>query len=286
MASRMERYYKDELINSGRSTKNKDLYKQIEDLDNYSNMENSNKYTNIEGVATIEKENEIDISKVRELISNRESYNKHRQFRDFIPEEEAVEEIVDEVEEETKTYDINDILSRAKEEKVVVEEPQTHRSLNNAQYDFLKTLNIKGKENDIESRQEEKQIQQPTIVAPNKKIEEIDNLVEEMSDVNENIEMTDDDIGLLDDLKSNTMVGDASSIKKIIEEEKQNKVDDTTTMEIDKSFYTSSMGFKKGDFAELKNKTKKPKKSKKIIIISIVVILLLIIGTALFFILK
>ena len=34
-------------------------------------------------------------------------------------------------------------------------------------------------------------------------------------------ESTDDDVGLLDDLKSDTMVGDASSIKKIIEEEKE-----------------------------------------------------------------
>jgi len=280
MASRMERYYKDELINSGRSTKNKDLYKQIEDLDNYSGMENSNKYTNIEGVATIEKENEIDISKVRELIENREGYKRRRQFRDFIPEEEAIEEVVDEVEEETKTYDINDILSRAKEEKIVQEEPQIHRSLNNAQYDFLKTLNIKGKENDIEPMQEEKQ-QQQNIVS-SKKIEEIDELVEKISDVNEE---TDDDIGLLDDLKSNTMVGDASSIKKIIEEEKQNKVDDTTTMEIDKSFYTSSMGFTKGDFNELEDKNHKVKKGNKFIIL-IVIILLLILGTILFFILK
>ena len=63
MASRMDRYHKSELITSGRSSKNKSLYDQIKDLDNY---------TNIEGVATIEKTNEIDISKVREMIKNRE----------------------------------------------------------------------------------------------------------------------------------------------------------------------------------------------------------------------
>ena len=45
MASRMDRYYKSELVSSGRSSKNKSLYEQIKDLDNY---------TNIEGVATIE----------------------------------------------------------------------------------------------------------------------------------------------------------------------------------------------------------------------------------------
>ena len=74
MASRMDRYYKSELVSSGRSSKNKSLYEQIKDLDNY---------TNIEGVATIEKTNEIDISKVQEMIKNRENYKKKRQLRDI-----------------------------------------------------------------------------------------------------------------------------------------------------------------------------------------------------------
>ena len=39
MASRMDRYYKDELITSGRSSKNKSLYEQIENLENYTNIE-------------------------------------------------------------------------------------------------------------------------------------------------------------------------------------------------------------------------------------------------------
>ena len=52
----MDRYYKSELVSSGRSSKNKSLYEQIKDLENY---------TNIEGVATIEKTNEIIYQKYR-----------------------------------------------------------------------------------------------------------------------------------------------------------------------------------------------------------------------------
>ena len=36
MASRMDRYYKNEIITSGRSSKNKSLYAEIETLDNYT----------------------------------------------------------------------------------------------------------------------------------------------------------------------------------------------------------------------------------------------------------
>ena len=102
MASRMDRYYKDELVNSGRSSKNKSLYKQIEDLDSY---------TNIEGVATIDKTNEIDITKVKEMLKNRENYKKQKKLKSLLEEEiKEIEEIPKKV-EEIKNYDIKSILS-------------------------------------------------------------------------------------------------------------------------------------------------------------------------------
>ena len=52
-------------------------------------------------------------------------------------------------------------------------------------------------------------------------LEELNELVKTISNMEpiRDDENTDDDVGLLDDLKSDTMVGDASSIKKIIDEE-------------------------------------------------------------------
>lgn len=256
MASRMERYYKDELINSGRSTKNKSLYKQIEDLDNY---------TNIEGVATIEKTNEIDISKVKELLQNRENYKKQKQFRGILKEEDEVEEPIVDVKEETKNYDINDILSKVKQEEPTVQ--RNNRSLSDEQYKTLKSLNISRK---------------GRTTPPELKQNEVSN-----KDYTKTLGLTDD-VGLLDELKSNTMVGDASSIKKIIEEEKQNRINDnTSTMEIDKSFFTSSLGFTKSDFEELKDINHKIKKGNKFIIgLLIAIILLLLLSGILFLILK
>ena len=94
------------------------------------------------------------------------------------------------------------------------------------------------------------------------------------------------DVGLLDELKSDTMVGDVSSIKKIIEEEKQvaNKVEEEKE-EIDKSFYTSSFGFTQKDFEELKSINHNIKKSNKFIIILLVVLIVLVAAGALYFVL-
>ena len=255
MASRMDRYYKNELVASGRSSKNKSLYEQIENLDNY---------TNIEGVATIEKTNEIDISKVQEMIRNRENYKKQKQLRSILKDEKEQLEMVPEEIEEPKNYDIKYLLSKM-ENEINIENKS--RSLDKEQYEVLK--NLKRKE-DYDIQEEE---------------EELKKLINTISSSKllDDITSKELDVGLLDDLKSDTMVGDASSIKKIIEEEKKlPKIEDTNT-EIDREFYTSSFGFTKSDFEELKNLNHNIKKSNKFIIILLVtVIALLAIGGIVF----
>ena len=259
MASRMDRYYKSELVTSGRSSKNKSLYEQIENLDNY---------TNIEGVATIENTNEIDISKVREMIRNRENYKKQKQLRDILKEEkEQLENIPEEI-EEPKNYDIKYLLSKMESE---IKKENKPRSLDKEQYEVLKSLKRK-EEYDIQKEEAE--------------LKELINTISSSKALNDltNEEL---DAGLLDDLKSDTMVGDASSIKKIIEEEKKlPKIEDTNT-EIDREFYTSSFGFTKSDFEELKNINHNIKKSNKFIIILLVTVIALIaIGGIMFLITK
>ena len=70
MASRMERYYEKPRAPIARSARNEDLYKRIQDMD---------EHTNIAAVSAISKTNEIDISRVQEMIKNRENYKKQRQ---------------------------------------------------------------------------------------------------------------------------------------------------------------------------------------------------------------
>ena len=262
MASRMDRYHKSELVTSGRSSKNKSLYDQIKDLDNY---------TNIEGVATIEKTNEIDISKVQEMIRNRENYKKQKQLRNILKEEQEELEKIEEIEEETKNYDIRDLLSKIQDEPI---EEKRSRSLGKEQYEILKSLNTKSKSKSIELEKEEAELK------------ELLNTITSTKALNDLVGIeSDSDVGLLDDLKSDTMVGDAASIKKILDEEKERKIEETN-MEIDKSFYTSSLGFTQSDFEELKDMNHKIKKGNKFIIILLVILILLIIGGIAFFLLN
>jgi len=249
MASRMDRYSNKEPITTGRSDRNKSLYKQIEDLDSY---------TNIAGIATIENKNSIDLEKVRELLRSREDKKEQVIIK---------EDIIEEPEEEIRNYDIKDLLSKIKNNDN--EEEKKYRSLSSKQHKVLRELNERNKQNkkskDIDT-------------------EELNELVKTISNM-EAISEDSDDVGLLDDLKSDTMVGDASSIKKIIDEEKEFTRDFENT-QLDKSFYTSSFGFTQRDFEELKDINHKIKKDNKFIITLLIILIVLIIAGVIFFVVK
>ena len=251
MASRMDRYYKSELVTHERSSKNKNLYEKIQELDNYSN---------IEGVANIENSNEIDISKVKEMLNKRENYNNKNRYDNILNSKKSDSEM-EETLDETRSYDINSVLNKVRQNS----SKEKYRSLDDEQYEELK--NIKNKHNLIDFQKEE---------------DELKELIETLhafqppkfKDTAKTMIKSDDDVGLLDDLKSDTMVGDASSIKSILEEEKKSVPEEKD--EIDKSFYSKSFGFTSSDFEELKDMNHKIKKGNKFIIILLVVLILLI----------
>ncbi len=253
MASRMDRYYDKPRTPRARSSRNEDLYKRIKDMDTYSN---------IEAVESIAKTNEIDLSKVKEMIKNRENYKKQREYRNaFNIEDEKPKDIVDnDFLAEEKNYDIMDVLNKAKDN---YEEDNSNRSLKNLHYDVINDLNLR-KTNYEDGEEELKDL--------------ISTITSKRND--------SDDVGLLDDLTANTMVGEASSIHKILEDEKkqQKKVDSTS--EMDKSFFTSAMSFTDKDFEDLKNMGHSVKKNNLLLIIMIFVILFAIAGIVIFLIVR
>ncbi len=257
MASRMDRYHDQ----AERSTRNEQLYRSIENLNNYSN---------IEGVVAIDKTNEIDITRVKAMLQNREGYQQEKRYRQLVSKEEptTVEPTIEE--EEERTYDIRDVLTKAKETRSEPEEEE-YRSLKNTSYDIVKKLNLK-----------------PTKEEADALKELIDTItIHEKEEGEEKTEEQDSDAadGLFDDLKSDTMVGDPTSIHKIIEDakkeeekqEEERKLDESTSMEnIDKTFYTSSLGFTESDFEDLKNLGENVKKHN--ILLRILIIGLTIVG--------
>lgn len=245
MASRMDRYYKTELISKERSSKNRSLYEEMDDL---------SKYSNIEGVASIQNSNEIDIDKVKEMLKNSENYGNQKRYERLLREEETSE---NKSLDNTRSYDINSALSKIKKNDLNDE----YRKLDSEQYNALKTVKNKNLGFDIEKEEQELKELIHTLYASKTEIQNKLN----------NTSFESNDVGLLDDLKSNTVVGDAASIKSIIEEEKNSSKDEEEA--IDNSFYTKSFGFTSSDFEELKDINHKIKKSNRYIIILLVVLI-------------
>ena len=236
MASRMDRYYETKPTVRKRSERNQDLYRDMYETTDYSN---------IEGVATIDKGSEIDINKVKEMLKNRENYIKQHEKGIAI---KPIETPKFEVEEE-KNYDIREVLNTAKNNRNSIDE---HKSMNNTSYDIFKDLRDKRR------REMEKDT--------GDSLKELINTISSTSMLNS---MTDKELSLdlLDDLKSteNTSVADKDSIKKLLAEVKRNDEVKNEKQELDKSFYTSSLGFKEEDFEEL-NDIKNNLKTNNILI--------------------
>ena len=212
MASRMDRYRKGESSSGSRSSRNKNLYNTMYSFDRYSN---------IEGVASMDGTNKVDISKVKELLESREKYQRERQYRrlssevddDLSISRKRYEEDID------RSYDVNDVLKSAKENK---EPDNKERVLNNTNYDILKKLNLKseGVKDDLKQESDLKEL-----------IETIANT----SMLNKN-----EDINMFNDLVSDdTKVGDVKDITEFIDN-KEKTMDD--------SFFTHSVKIKKADF--------------------------------------
>lgn len=248
MPSRMDKYYNNTESNkNSRARRNSSLYDNI-----YNGVE----YSNVEGITTIEKKNEIDLDKIKELLKEHES--SKTSDRPVIRKQ--IERVSYEEPEEERNYDIMDVLNKAKDEFV---DDNKSRSLRNTQYNILKNINIKETTEENEDS-----------------LKELINTITNTSVLNK---LGDKDLSLdmLDDLKSdgNTMIG-ARGANEIF------KNDDTIKeeSEIDNSFFTSSLNFGEKDFEQL-NDIKSSLKKNNILISILVFIFLVLIITGILFVL-
>lgn len=243
MASRMERYYRSNNPKR-RSQLNQDLYRNI-----YEDGE----YSNIEGVAMIDKNNEIDITKVKKMLKNREDYKRQKEYRNLITKKEEPKVDVSQEflnDDNIKSYDIMDVLKEAKENKE--DEDDRYLSLDNTNYNILKELKIE-KENKKDSKDEEEELK------------ELINTITNTSMLNK---LGDKELSLklLEDLQGETTVLD-------------NNKTDKSLNKIDESFYTSSMKINLEDFEDEMIDNEKGKALK---IITFIVLLLLTISLIVF----
>lgn len=232
MPSRMERYYQaetdDNKNTSKRATLNKDLYNKM-----YDKVE----YTNVEGIASIDKTNEIDINKIKEMLRKRDEEREFDSMRQLV--KRPTFQQLDNDEKSNQNYDIHELLTKAKEER-----PSNDLSTDRVyatKYGFLDNPEI---------REKLRKVQYP--IEDDESLKEIINTITNTSMLNK---LGDKDLSLnmLDELKSNTEIvtTDNESIRKIIDAQKEKANQEEAVM--DKSFYTSGIAFDDQDFDKIRN---------------------------------
>jgi hypothetical protein len=262
MKSRSEKYYDEEKkIYQSRTSRNSNLYKEISksEIDDFNIASNAK-------VIGENASNSVNVDKLKEILEkNYHDIPKRREVK-LVPE---IEENPIEF-EETKEYDINAILEKAREEKEVDYEKERLKKLRDTQYDILKNL-------DIEEEPKE------TKAAGEKTKEELLELINTITE-NELQKTKLDPLDILTDLKgndSNTMVMGANEttgiLKDLVEEKQKTETTSKTPKEhkenkIDNSFYTNSLSFTQSDFDDF-NDLKEDIKSHKIILHIIIVII-------------
>lgn len=235
MATRMEKYAKNANDTKSRSNRNKNLYNEIYTYD---------KYSNIEGIAEIENNNQVDITKVKELLKGHEDYQKQRKYRRFAnsykePEEEKVSRRFPELEE--KNYDIRDVLKEAKEKK---EPDDKSRVLRNEEYNILKNIDLDRELNREDYYDESNK----------EDLKEMIETITNTSLMNKNKEFTSTD--LLSDLKADdTKVGELNNVKEMIEQNQDISEPKDEKTNYDRSFFTSSLKLSKSDFVGGENQS-------------------------------
>ena len=112
MATRSERYLYEQDETKSRVARNQKLYDSIYDEESY--------FQEVEKPSVIEKTNEIDIDKVKELLKGREVYRRELKMRELnMLNSDGETPVQKEEDEEEKSYDINAYLDKATSERNV-----------------------------------------------------------------------------------------------------------------------------------------------------------------------
>lgn len=277
--------YSDDTTNMSRTKKNQRLYTEISELQMDSFDVNSNSQVLSKDGKT------IDIDRLRDMLDKRYREDVKKKSLGSIDEDEEREEIKL---AETREYDINEIISKAKENKQNDYEVERLKKLRNTQVDILNQLNI-----DALSKIDDR----VKAVSDDEKDElkaliDTINLTEETNALKKLEDM--DPLDLLDDLKGDddTKIEGVGAFteeiirqakleaaKEIIEEKKEEvkkaqeelnkeEKEETKTNKLDKSFYTDSTKFTTEDFDDFKDLKEDMTASKVIIRILIVLIII------------
>ena len=179
MQSRMDKYYKNSntdtntkkelrFVKAGRTQKNQELYKEVSHLELEDFDLNSN-------ASVIGDNTNVNINDIKDMLDKKypESNKKHS-IGDSTEEINLPKINLD----ETREYDINSILEKAKEKKEVSYEQDRLKKVHNTQYDILKSLDILKENDEDEEDSEELEVVKSEDVVTRKKQEKLLDLID------------------------------------------------------------------------------------------------------------
>ena len=286
MQTRMQKYYEENTETPLRQQRNEDLYKNINNYEVEDYQIDSN--------ATIIDNNakEIDVEKIKKILDTK--YNKEPKRRSIIVEEISPEPSI--ALDETREYDINAILEKARSEKEVDYTEERLKKVRDTQYDILNSLEIN--KNSSEAPEEEE------LSTPKDDNHELMDLINTITmhelDIKDNPEEDLNPLDILTDLKGdeNTVVvggiheeesiGETAPIMSLEEatkakEEVEKANTKTESKEDQTASLTNTLTFTQSDFDDFNDLKKEVKSSRALIYVTIVFVsLILIAGLVIF----
>ena len=270
MSSRMEKYSNDSSNLSSRTKRNEELYKTVS-----LNMSELDSFDLSSNVAVLgDNESNIDVDKIRQMLEYRYSEAPKRRSIKLeapVPSRKKLDE--------TKEYDINAVLTKAKATQEHDYETDRLRKLRDTQYNILKDLDF-----ELERLQEETAMGEIDSSTAEAKLMDLINTITHKEQVGDDVSAS---LDLLEDLKG---TDDTVTIPAVTEEQLtgikpevqatiKDVVKEEVSQQIDKSFYTNSMAFTKSDFDDFNDLKSDVKSSKGLIKILIVLIaIVLVVG--------
>ena len=263
----MEKYYNQNEEFVGRRTKNENLYRE-KDYSVYSSNE-----------TVIDTNNEIDITKLKNIIQSREDYQRSKSYRNMLNDKKFDYDDIEIEEEkyEEKNYDINALLQKVKDEKDTIDEKDKMRKLRNTQYDILSNLDIKSKKSKpVDNLEQQKE-----------DLKDLINSITNKKDKVEEQEEDNDPLGLLADLHATSALpfDNISNNPDVVPPQKDVEVSNTVSEQPkkddddeEKNFYSDSFTFSKKDFEGLVDLNDNVKSNNILITILIIVLVIILLA--------
>lgn len=292
MSTRMERY-KSETSNISRVNKNNDLYESIKSSD-------LTRIKNNDNVRVIENNGKtIDIAKIKKYLEENNTREIENKKRTIVPKDEQSEKVNNEI---RKNYDINSVLENAKKTREIDYDRERYKKLKREEYDILSKLKMYDTE-EVPLEKDDFNTEEKTL------IDLINTVTIHKGDLNlledlmggEDEETTlpiEEEIKQEKLVKTSDKVGVTEEIPLVSSEEltekvneiNQNKTQDFSktkelvdlkekTMDLENSFYTSSMKFSKEDFEGFDELEKSVKKNSVLTIFLLILLVIFIIAT-------